>query len=186
MLIRPARKDDARAIAGFIAMAESEMVHHFTGTTDPEKSLDALVPFITSPTPNRYSLENNLVVEEDGKAAAAMISFAADLQPKLDILLLETLNKRGYNLDRLFFEGAPGTYYLSTMGVDPAYRGRGFGSALMKAAEERARELGFAQTSLLVSMGKPRAMGLYERVGYVPTEEVQIADVKYHRMIHTL
>lgn len=186
MIIRPARKDDARAIAGFIAMAESEMIHHFTGSNDPEQSREALVRFITSPTPNRYSLENNLVVEEDGKPAASMISFAADLQPKLDLLLLEDMNKRGYNLDKLFFEGVPGTYYLSTMGVDSAYRGRGFGTALMQAAEERARTLGFAQTSLLVSRDKPRAMALYERVGYSVAEQVQIADTSYSRMIHTL
>ena len=186
MLVREARKEDARAIASFIAMAESEMVHHFTGTTDPEKSLDALVAFILSPIRNRYSLENNLVAEMDGRAVASMISFPADSQPGLDGPLLESLNRRGYGLDALFFEGEPGTYYLSTMGVAPEYRGKGLGSALMQGGEEKARKLGFDRVSLLVSKGKPKAKALYERNGFHDLADVKIADVEYVRMVKPL
>lgn len=186
MLIRPAKAEDARAIASFIAMAESEMVHHFTGTSDPEKSIPALTEFVLNPTPNRYSLENNTVAELDGKTAGAMISFPADKQPDLDTVLLAALNKRGYNLEKLFFEGEPGTYYLSTMGVDPTYRGRGIGTALMQAAERKGAELGFANCSLLVSKAKDRARALYERIGYSVTEEVAIGDVEYYRMLKPL
>lgn len=183
MIIRPAEERDVRAIASFIAMAESEMVHHFTGTTDPEKSLDALEKFVLSPVPNRYSLANNLVVEEDGRAVAAMMVFPADSQPDLDGPLLESLNARSYGLDELFFEGEPGTFYLSTMGVDPAYRGRGYGSALLNAAGDIAREKGFKQVSLLVSKGKPKAQELYERIGFAPLTDVRIGDVDYIRMV---
>jgi len=183
MLIRAAEARDARAIASFISMAESEMVHHFTGTTDPVKSLDALEKFVMSPVPNRYSLKNNLVVEEDGKAVAAMMVFPADSQPDLDGPLLESLNARGYGLDELFFEGEPGTFYLSTMGVDPDYRGRGYGSALLTAAGKVAREKGFTRVSLLVSKGKPKARALYERLGFSPLSEVRIGDVDYIRMV---
>lgn len=183
MLIREAHAGDARAIATFISMAESEMVHHFTGTTDPEKSLDALCEFILSPVSNRYSLENNQVVEVGGRVAAAAISFPADRQPELDIPVLESMNRRGYNLERLFFEGEPGTYYLSTMGVDPDYRGRGIGSALMGAAQEKGRKLGFKEASLLVSKNKEKVKLLYERVGFRTIAEIKIGDVEYSRMI---
>ena len=182
MLIRAAKKEDAPAIADFIAMAESEMVHHFTGSTDPEKSREALQEFILNPTLNRYSLENNLVAEVDGQAAGSMISFPADKQPDLDHVLLDALNKRGYGLDKLFFEGVPGTYYLSTMGVNPQFRGRGIGSALMAGSEKEAARQGFSRLSLLVSKGKPKVQALYERLGYKAVEDVQIADVLYRRM----
>lgn len=182
MRIRPASPADSRAIAGFIAMAESEMVHHFTGTTDPEVSKTALEKFILSPIKNRYSIDNNTVADIDGEVAGSIISFPADEQPSLDTILLEDLNARGYGLTELFFEGEKGTYYLSTMGVDPKFRGQGVGTALMAAAEQKGRDLGYEFVSLLVSKGKPRARALYERVGFDVVEETRIADVEYYRM----
>ncbi|MCD8141447.1 MAG: GNAT family N-acetyltransferase [Planctomycetaceae bacterium] len=182
MNVRPATPADSRAIAGFIAMAESEMVHHFTGTTDPDASKTALEKFILSPTPNRYSIANNIVAEIGGEVAGSIISFPADDQPALDTILLAYLNARGYGLKELFFEGEKGTYYLSTMGVEPKFRGQGVGTALMAAAEQKGRDLGYALVSLLVSKGKPRARTLYERVGFEVVEETQIADVEYYRM----
>lgn len=186
MLIRTAKVEDAMAIGGFIVMAESEMAHHFTGTTDPEASARALVDFVLNPVPNRYSLANNLVAEVDGRVGGAIMSFPADRQPQLDTVLLAALNRRGYNLEKLFFEGEPGTYYLSTMGVCPELRGRGIGSTLLTAAEAAGAKQGFARASLLVSKGKEKAKKLYERLGYRVTTEVAIADVGYFRMLKDL
>lgn len=186
MHIREAGREDAPAVGRFILMAESEMAHHFTGTRDPVESARGLSGFVLHPVPNRYSLANVLVADIDGLAVGAMISFPADDQPSLDTVLLETLNRRGYNLDTLFFEGEPGTYYLSTMGVDPEYRGRGIGGGLMAAAEARGGKMGFGRTSLLVSKGKDRARILYERLGYHVIADVSIADVEYHRMIKNI
>ncbi len=186
MQIRPALAADAPALARHIRMAEIEMVHHFTGTTEEEPSVRVLVGFVMNPTPNRYSLENTLVAEEDGRAAGSIIAFPADRQSDLDTVLLDALNGRGYGLKKLYFEGEPGTWYLSTMGVDPDFRGRGFGTALMGAATDRGRELGFARASLLVSKAKEKARKMYERLGYRIAGDVAIADVEYHRMIKDL
>ena len=186
MIIRPAKEEDAHSIARFVAMAEAEMVPLLTGLDDPEKAEEKLAGWIASSTPSRYSYHNNLVAEMDGAPVASMISFAADSQHRLDTVVLEDLHRRGINLERLFPEGAAGTYYLSTMGVDPAYRGRGLGTALIAAAEEKAKRLGFRQTSLLVSTDKPRAQALYERLGFKPAEKVRMADSEYCRMLHDL
>lgn len=183
MLIRAAEEKDARAIASFIVMAESEMVRHFTGTSDPEASVRAIEEFVVAPETNRYSLANNLVAEVDGVAAGSIISFPADRQPDLDGILLDALNRRGYNLERLFFEGEPGTYYLSTMGVNPDFRGKGIGTALLAAAGQKGAELGFSRASLLVSKGKPKVQALYEKLGYSVLVGVAIGDVEYNRMV---
>ena len=186
MLVREAKTGDALNIARFIVMAESEMVHHFTGFTDLEESAKALVEFIVSETPTRYSLANDLVAEIDGAVAGAIISFPADKQNELDTTMVAHMRKRGYDLTRLFFEGEPGTYYLSTAGVDPAFRGKGVGTALIAAAEEKGRKLGFETASLLVSKGKEKARALYERLGYAVSEDVKIVDVEYLRMTKKL
>jgi ribosomal protein S18 acetylase RimI-like enzyme len=184
--IRPATREDAPSVARYIMMAEGEMVPFLTGESDEAQAVEKLVSWILSETPNRYSPENTLVAEEDGVAVAAAISFPADAQHSLDSLILEDVRRRGRNLERLFQEGVPGTFYLSTMGVEPESRRRGIGTALMLACEARARQSGFAKTSLLVDTDKERTQALYARHGFVAVETVALVHFSYTRMVHAL
>ncbi|MCC8179987.1 MAG: GNAT family N-acetyltransferase [Planctomycetes bacterium] len=186
MLVRPAQESDADAIAMFIVMAESEVVARFTGQTEPAAMAAALRQFIVSPRSSRYSLDNNLVAEYEGRVAGAVMCFPADSQPELDAVIIEAINRlhgTAEPVDALFFEGEPGTYYLSTMGVDPAFRGKGIGTALMAGAEQRGRHQGFTLASLLVSVDKERAKSLYERVGYEAVEQIEMEGCGYWRMV---
>lgn len=186
MHIREASRADAPAIAKYIIMAEGEMVPFLTGEADAARAAEKLVRWILSDTPNRYSPENTLMAEEDGSAVAAAVSFPADAQHALDSLILEDVRRRGRNLERLFCEGVPGTYYLSTMGVEPACRRRGVGTSLLRACEARAKAQGFAQTSLLVDAAAPRTQSLYARHGFRAAETVTLGDFSYIRMVHDL
>ena len=60
----------------------------------------------------------------------------------------------------------PGDLYLDGIVVDPSLRGQGIGSALMDAFEHLAGENGFTTVSLEVIDTNPRALSLYERLGY--------------------
>ena len=188
MHTRKATREDAEKIAEFIAMAEGEMLVYFFKTDDPNIHRNGLLSFILSPTLNRYSLDMNIVAEENGVVAGSVTAFPADRQPELDIPLIERLKQSGVTVEKLFLEGAPGTYYLSTMGVNPDFRGRGIGTMLMEAAEEEGRNLGFEKTSLLVSKDKDRARHLYERRGYeIVDDAVAIAvGAEYYRMAKNL
>lgn len=186
MLIRPATAADSKDIARYIVMAEREMIEFLTGYGDPYKAAEIIEEFVRDERPNRHSYHHTLVAEVDGAPAGAAISFPADDQPVLDYPLLRVVNQRGYNLPALFLEGLAGTWYLSTMGVDPACRGMGIGTALMTACEESGREKGFARASLLVERNKPRARALYERLGYAVLEEVAVGTIIYVRMIKSL
>ena len=185
MLIRSARGGDVPAVAGYIAMAEGEMAHFFAGSDDPAVVATALAALVRSPSPCRYSLEVARVVEVDGRPAGFLTAFPADRQPELDRPLLDALRRRGLALEKLTFEGEPGSYYLSTLGVDPAFRGRGLGSALIADAEARARDEGFAHASLLVTRDNP-ARHIYEHRGYATAVEIAIAGIGYFRMIKRL
>lgn len=182
MRMREAEREDASAIARFIAMAESEAVRLFTGVDEPEQSAKLVEALILSPVPCRYSFRNTLIAEIGGAAAGMAISFAADSQPGLDGPLLELMRGRGLDVRELFFEGDPGTWYLSTLGVDPAFRGMGAGTALMAASERRGVEQGFDRATLLVSKDKKKAKALYERLGYATLCEVTIYHTSYFRM----
>src|SRR5215468_407775 len=58
--------------------------------------------------------------------------------------------------------------YIYDIQVDPSHRGKGFGGAALKLAEEFARQWGAVRMSLNVWDWNRRARALYERSGYAP------------------
>lgn len=57
-------------------------------------------------------------------------------------------------------------WYVSGLGVDPEFEGRGAGRALMEALIELARERGGRRMTLRVFAPNKRAQRLYERLGF--------------------
>jgi ribosomal protein S18 acetylase RimI-like enzyme len=60
--------------------------------------------------------------------------------------------------------------FVYDVGVDEAYRGKGYGRATMAAGVTRARELGAATMSLHVFGGNTTARALYSSLGFVETD----------------
>jgi ribosomal protein S18 acetylase RimI-like enzyme len=58
-----------------------------------------------------------------------------------------------------------GAYHVGELDVDPRYRNRGIGGALLRRAEAQAREGGYAQMTLETTAANP-ARRLYERHGF--------------------
>jgi ribosomal protein S18 acetylase RimI-like enzyme len=52
------------------------------------------------------------------------------------------------------------------VGVDPAWRGRGLGAALMGVVLAGFQREGFAVVGLHVNIDNPNAIALYERLGF--------------------
>lgn len=63
-----------------------------------------------------------------------------------------------------------GACEIKRMFVAPMARGRGVARALLGELERRARALGYAVARLDTGPRQPRAQRMYERAGYVPTE----------------
>lgn len=61
---------------------------------------------------------------------------------------------------------APGSWYVNAVAADPAWRGRGVGSALMQRAEEAAAGSGADSLSLIVAEENRGARWLYDRLGF--------------------
>ena len=57
--------------------------------------------------------------------------------------------------------------------VRPAQQGAGVGSALLQAAEERARELGLHEVEMTVVSVRTELLAYYARRGYLPTGETR-------------
>ena len=61
---------------------------------------------------------------------------------------------------------AVGTWLILAVAVFPEHRGRGFGTALLAEAENRARRAGARQISLLVETANAGALRLYTLYGF--------------------
>ena len=68
------------------------------------------------------------------------------------------------------------------MGIIPAFRDRGLGFRLVSTALERARQAGFVRIILSVHADNPRAIALYEKVGFAKEgvlRDASLIDGKY-------
>lgn len=68
------------------------------------------------------------------------------------------------------FAGQP-LLNIHDLAVTTEYRGKGVGTMLLDAVAERARELGCCRVTLEVDVENPGAKKLYERSGFVMTQE---------------
>ncbi len=65
-----------------------------------------------------------------------------------------------------YSQGDPKAYYVSLLGVSPAYQGRGLGKGLLRKAIDSAIKAGAERIDLHTWGGNIKAMPLYKRVGY--------------------
>ena len=76
----------------------------------------------------------------------------------------------GTDVGELLVEERPSELFVVRLAVLPEWQGRGIGSAIVQMLVERAHELGSA-VSLDVFRSNPRAVQLYESLGFVRTGE---------------
>ena len=78
--------------------------------------------------------------------------------------------RRGMQAESVMPGPQPGEYYVGHLGVDPAWRGRGIGEALIAHLLTPERTRGARTAVLDVSAENPRAQALYERLGFRVTQ----------------
>ena len=143
--IRPAVASDAPAI-----LALAERLPAFGPSTRPAAEIAER---------ERVALADALYHPADGTAV-----LVAEQQPRgvIGVLLLES--RRDY------FTNA-GHGYVSILAVAGEVEGQGVGRALLKAAEDWARDRGFSKLTLAVFSDNRRAKAVYERLGWRPELE---------------
>lgn len=104
-------------------------------------------------------------------------SFGKDAWPLFDLIAVLTFSNvirlKAVEDDQMvgFVAGDPqpdkGWGWVSTIAVDPRYRRRGVGRALLHACEDR---LGVPRSRLTVRISNNVAISMYEKEGYATTE----------------
>lgn len=76
------------------------------------------------------------------------------------------------------YEGHRG--WVNYLAVAPAFRGRGFGRALMDRVEQALLEMGCPKISLLIRSANADVVQFYRHIGYAPDEVIALGK----RLIH--
>ena len=85
-----------------------------------------------------------------------------------------------------------GEYYLDSLAVHPSFRGRTFeyegtqeklGHILLLDGISRGKSLGYARTSLIVDVDRPRLQYYYSQLGFRPVRDILFFGHYYTRMV---
>ena len=92
------------------------------------------------------------------------------------MLFLTGLGPDGEPVGRIWLsvehpKGTADCAFLYDIEVDEPHRGRGYGRALLTAAEEAARSRGASSLELNVFGGNATSIGLYESAGYIVVQQ---------------
>ncbi len=143
-MIRKATYDDIYAVAQLYREQFKEMAKLIP---DFIKQGDQSIEFLEKTISNDES--DILVCENDG-TVVGFILLQAKVRPDFDFML-------------------PGKYcYIMDIIVTENHRGKGFGTALMNAAKDWAKEQNCSFINLDVLVNNPEAIKLYEKLGFIP------------------
>lgn len=122
---------------------------------------------------NQYSYENIWVAIEDDRILGEICLYdGADLV-KLRTPVLSYVNgDDSKRFDSIEDETASGEFYIDTIAVSSAARGKGVGQLLLHHVIEMYVQQRNLTLGLLVDKGNPKAKSLYLRTGFVYREDV--------------
>lgn len=178
ILIRPAMADDAPEMARLIDLAGGGVYEFLLGGLVPGlTAAEMLVPGLAG-TSGSFSHRHSGVAEAGGRVVGVAHAYPVDW--------MRTQDYDGLPTDRLAhmadFNRTQdwGSYFLSALAVDPAWRRRGIAGRLLAWVYDRARSGGFDRVTLHVWADNAEARALYAGEGF---EEVARADVPWHERL---
>jgi ribosomal protein S18 acetylase RimI-like enzyme len=189
MCIRPARPSDFHAAARLI-QAVFDMLSGYFAPAENKEDNPARYAWLEDwfqQENNRFSYQQVLVKEVEGQVVGVILIYHGSEAEALDRPLNERIrrlrNDPTFTLDR---EAELDEFYIDTLSVSPAFSRRGYGTALIRAAEEKARELRYDKIAINVDEDNERAFRLYQRLGYQANKEWVLYGKAYFHMVKQL
>ncbi len=181
--LRPATPDDAP----FIAKVMIEAIHRDTlqpdGTLRAEyqKTFQRVLPVVLR-TDTLYSWKHATIAEtQNGTPIAGIIAYKGenykDTRRTTFALLADVLD---FDPTKMDDEARPGELYIDSLATMPPYRGTGVGRTLIQHWIQKAKEQGLTAT-LAVSPDNPRALALYQHLGFRDAGPLFIFGENYRR-----
>lgn len=182
MKIIPAKQEYAPLIGRAVTMAiGDELTLQLAGDAHTAADVEALFTSLARRDDTQYSYRNTLaaVDEVTGEVMGLVVGYdGAGLVAMRRVFFAEAAEQIGMVVegdpDSIPGETSDDEFYLDTLAVFPAFRGRGVARALIGALRERAKKTG-KPVGLLVDTGNHRARALYESVGFRQVGEREFA-----------
>lgn len=182
-MITAAEKQDAKQVIALMFEAiGSKIARNLTGTDSDEQAIADLEQLYREEG-NRISWTNVLVDKRDGEVAGMLLCYSGDEAEQLDQPLTNRIRMKTGRQHVIEQEAQAGDYYLDSLAVSQAYRGQGIATGLIAAFEQKAGEMGFSRTSLIVEPDNAGAFALYAKLGYRTDGEQTVAGKRFLRMI---
>ena len=179
-VIRKAEISDANVVSSLILEAGIRFLPLIFG---PQVKL-ILGRLIKTPGTVFY-IDNVYVLEiDEGKVVGVMVAYPGYIIKKRSLktalVLFETMGMELIKRIRIFRlvesknRVSRDEFYVSNIAIDGRHRKKGYGSRLLKYAEELAREQGLRKLSLDVENTNSKAIEFYKRLGYRGTKVKRI------------
>jgi ribosomal protein S18 acetylase RimI-like enzyme len=165
--LRPARKEDARALAQLIDIAgEGFGTYLWSQAAGPGESALDVGMRRAQRDEGGFSYRNAIVALSGGEIAGLLLGYRlADPYDTGDLDRLPELIRPLVELESI----APASWYVNALAAFPEFRGKGLGTRLLGEAEQIARKVNAPALSIIVAEANEGAKRLYLRCGYVET-----------------
>jgi ribosomal protein S18 acetylase RimI-like enzyme len=174
--IRPARPDDADRASVLLYSAYVHRQESYPLHEAGENRFIERLQYYFREVRNRFSYQFIQVAEEASEVVGLVLSFGGREEERLNAAL-------GSWLER---EAQEDEWYVDAVAVFTNWGRKRIGTRLMQAAEEQARQHGYAKIALNVATENEQALSLYKRLQYVVTQETFLYHHRYVRLVKHL
>lgn len=184
MVIRKAAPEDREAVAGLLLVIFKDMELPLLQRISEEKLVQMVVEAMADPM-YRYNESRGIVNEIDGKLAGIAFGYPDEEEPTIDLAWDEVAKAHQLTGDTRLFKDSevfPNEWYLDSVCVNEAFRGKGIGSSLLESVVDLARQAGKSKIGLCCDFTNHKAQKLYERVGYEVVGEQVLSNHRYYHM----
>lgn len=178
LTLNQADSDDAETIARIVRETSAGVVDYLLGglslVLSPER---LLAPVIMEPG-NPMSHENVLLARDGATVAGLLLAYPSAEHGIPDILRKAVAARKLELLAGLLEVVPPGTFYVNTLWVDPAYRGTGLADDLIECAWMTAEDKNLSGLCLHVWVENARAVRFYQRHGFAVSRHFPVPPQK--------
>ncbi len=161
---RRATPEDARSLMRLINYAGEGLPHYvWKKMAQPGESAWDVGQNRARRATGSFSYRNAIVIDGKNGVIACLIGYPLpDEAEQINYDELPAMFVPLQELENL----ASGTWYVNVLAVEPAQRGRGYGSRLLSIADDLSADLGTRGLSIITSDTNTGARRLYERTGF--------------------
>ena len=177
LTFRKATAEDTERIAEIVAGDPGREAIGIAGDVGRARAIGMVIARMEGMPAGRRGLEHTTLAELDGHTAGIIQAGSGlggfKITPAVALAAIRIfgpfgvvgLLTRARARARVDTPSLKGAYHIGELDVDPRYRNRGIGGALLNPVEAEAREGGYRQLTLETTIANP-ARRLYERHGF--------------------